>query len=129
MLEKKCVKERTEDIYLYHYFQILMIILVMLSRTVFCISYDLNKHHLWHRGKKSVEDGGISETRSRLYKESKGRREEEQRGGYRSIGDTYIWRDEKGDEGERERKALRGRERKWPVQGGWNHLGFRYIER
>lgn len=44
----------------------------------------------------------------------------------RTYGETR-----KGDERERERgrKALRGRERKWPVQGGWNHLGFRYIER
>lgn len=50
-------------------------------------------------------------------KEGKG-----QKGGYRSDGDTYAER------GERENKGSRGSGRKWPVQGGWNHLGFRYIE-
>jgi len=31
-------------------------------------------------------------------------------------------------ERERESEASRGSGRKWPIQGGWNHLGFHYIE-
>jgi len=82
-----------------------------------------------HRLQCTDEGGGISETRSSLYERSEGKREERQREGCRNDGDIYgETRMRAFEEREREKEASRGG-RKWPVQGGWNHLGFRYIER
>jgi len=65
-----------------------------------------------------------------LYERSQGKREERQRKGYRNDGDIYgETRMRAFEEREKEKEASRGSGRKWPVQGGWNHLGFRYIER